>query len=421
MASLCVNFVAKNNKAEHLRGHKMLKHLQSIIKDFDCIPKRLEGIVCQYIMFLMLKSTKHDLRTASRVFGTHESNYSRLLSEPKTRQVARSCLNRAIRRRLTRVKTTDEIFLVIDATFTNRSGKKIQNKRKFRHGGKYFEGHQFTNFVLIINGDIVPLASVPLYSHDHCRELGIKYQSEIEIVTQWIEMLPESGLLPSAVMNRIHVLLDSGYDAKSIQNAINDIGLRFTDSILCERSVNGLPVKEYFKRYRHIPWRTIQVKTGSGVGQKIRKYRVRTAKKAHLKGFGEVTLFCSEKKSRIARKTSRKYFVTNDPRQSTRKAVINYSRRWAIEVWHKTMKQFYGYGDCRCKNFHAVEAHINFALCAYCINSLCEPQLPVEGTTLDQYQTALEWSKAAKVINLFGGREKIKNLAAVERQRVVNG
>lgn len=399
----------------------MLKHLRSIITEFDCVPKRLEGIVCQYIMFLMLKSTKHDLRTASRVFGTDESNYSRMLSAPKTRQVARSCLNRAIRRRLAKIKKTDEIFLPIDATFTSRSGKKIQNKRKFRHGGKYFEGHQFTNFVLIINGDIVPLASVPLYSHEHCKALGIEYQSEIEIVTQWIEMLPESGLLPAEVMNKIHVLLDSGYDAKSIQNAINDIGLKFTATITCERSVNGLPVKEFFKRHRHIPWRTIQVKPGAGVGQKVRKYRVRTAKNAHLKGFGEVTLFCSEKKSRIARKTSRKYIVTNDLSQSTRRAVINYSRRWAIEVWHKKMKQFYGYGDCRCKNFHAVEAHINFALSAYCINGLGDPNLPVHDTTLDQYQTAQDWSQAAKVINLFGGREKIKALAAAELQRVVNG
>lgn len=399
----------------------MLKHLQDIIREFDCVPKRLEGIICQYIMFLMLKSTKHDLRTASRVFGTHESNYSRMLSSPKTRQVARSCLNRAIRRRIEKIKSSDEIFLAIDATFTCRTGKRIQNKRKFRHGGKYFDGHQFTHFVLIVNGDIIPLASVPLYSHEHCKELGIKYQSEIEIVTQWIEMLPKSGLMSPDLLSRVCVLLDSGYDAKSIQNALNENGMKFIASITCERSVNGLPVKEYFWRNRHIPWRTIQVKAGSGVGQKVRKYRVRTARKAHLKGFGEVTLFCSEKKSRSARKTSRKYIVTNDPKISTRKAVINYSKRWKIEVWHKTMKQFYGYGDCRCKSFQAVEAHINFSLCAYCINSLCDPHLPGTGTTIDQYQTGVEWSKAAQVINLFGGRDKIKTLAAAEIRKVVNG
>ncbi|SMF84127.1 transposase, partial [Pseudobacteriovorax antillogorgiicola] len=289
------------------------------------------------------------------------------------------------------------------------------------HGNKYFEGHQFTNFVLIVNGDIIPLASVPLYSHYHCKELGIRYQSEIEIVTQWIEMLPESELLTADILSKIYVLLDSGYDAKSIQNAIQDAGLNFIASITCGRNVNGLPVKDYFRRNRHIPWRTIQMKTGTGIGNRVRKYRARTAKNVHLKGSGEVTVFCSEKRSRTARKTSRKYIVTSDQHLSTRKAVINYAKRWKIEVWHKTMKQFYGYGDCRCKNFRSVEAHINFSLCAYCINSLCDPNLPVAGTTLDQYQACLDWSKAAKVINLFGGREKIKDLAAAEIQKVMNG
>lgn len=143
----------------------MLKHLQDIIQDFDCVPKRLENIVCQYIMFLMLKSTKHDLRTASRVFVTHESNDSRMLSGVKTHQVAGSCLNRAIRRRIRKIKPSDEIFLAIDATFTHRTGKKIQNKRNFRHGAQYFEGHQFTNLVLIVNGDVIPLGrGTPLQS-----------------------------------------------------------------------------------------------------------------------------------------------------------------------------------------------------------------------------------------------------------------
>ena len=109
----------------------MQKHLISIIKDFNCVPKRLQGIISQYIMFLMLKSTRHDLRTASRIFGTHESNYSRMLSGAKTRQIARLCLNRAIRRRIAKINPRDEIYLAIDATFTSRSGKKIENKRKF--------------------------------------------------------------------------------------------------------------------------------------------------------------------------------------------------------------------------------------------------------------------------------------------------
>lgn len=106
----------------------------------------------------------------------------------------------------------------------------------------------------------------PLYSHDDCKEPGIEYQSEIDIVTHWLEMLPDSYLLPPDILRRVCVLLDSGYDAKRIQNVKNDNGMKSIASITCERSVSGLPVKEYFWRNRNIPWRTIQVKSGAGVG-----------------------------------------------------------------------------------------------------------------------------------------------------------
>lgn len=400
----------------------MLKHLQSIIAEFGCVPNRLQKIVSQYIMFLILDCQKHELRTAAKVFGTHESNFSRLLSNVQTRATSRSCLDRAIRRRLAKVKSTSEVFLIIDATLTHRSGKKVKNCQKFRHGGPYIEGHQFTNFILLVDDEIIPLASVPFYSKSHCREVGIHYQTEIELVTRWIEMLPQSGLLPTAIIEKLHFLLDTGYDAKSIQNTISEINAKFTAGITSERNVNGLKVNEYFHRYRHIPWKTIRLKSGNGQGKtKERKFRIRTAGRSHLKGFGEVNVVCSEKQSRNARRMSRKYIVTNDLRQSASKTVRIYAKRWAIETWHKEMKQKFGYGDCRSQAFHAIEAHINFALCAYCLAGLDDPSLPRKRTTLDQYRVSQEWGRAAKVINLFDGRKRLKTLASEELSRVMNG
>ena len=112
----------------------MLSHLQSIIADFETVPKRLQEIVCQYIMFLMLVHKKHELRTSARIFGLHESNYSRMLSHKDMRSIARKSLNRAIRRRLSKIKCRDSIFLIIDATLTKRSGKKVKNSHKFTWG-----------------------------------------------------------------------------------------------------------------------------------------------------------------------------------------------------------------------------------------------------------------------------------------------
>lgn len=401
----------------------MQKHLQAIVAEFNCVPNRLQKIVSQYILFLMLNNKKHELRTASRIFGIHESNYSRMLRNKSSRPMARNCLNRAIKRRLAKVDKVEEAYLIIDATLTGRSGKKLQNRSKFRHGGPYIEGHRFTNFILLIGEEIIPLASVPFYSKAYCTEMGMDYQTEIEMVTEWIAMLPESGLLPEYVLRNLHFLLDTGYDAKAIQNAIQQIKARFTAGISSERNVNGLNVKDYFHRHREIPWRTIRLTGGNGHGNKMdRKFRVRAAQKSHLKGYGEVNVVCSEKTSRSAtRKTSRKYIVTNDLKQSARKTVLVYAKRWSIETWHKEMKQSYGYGDCRSQKFHAIESHINFALCAYNLIGLKDPKLPKRGTTLDQFRSTKEWSQAAKVINLFNGREKLKTLARQELARVVNG
>jgi hypothetical protein len=85
------------------------------------------------------------------------------------------------------------------------------------------------------------------------------------------------------------------------------------------------------------------------------------------------------------------------------------------------MKQKFGYGDCRGQSFTSIEAHINFALCAYCLSGMKDPHLPKRGTTIDQYRVCQEWSHAAKIINLFNGRKKIKTLATEELAKVVNG
>jgi len=336
--------------------------------------------------------------------------------------MSRQCLNRAIRRRLKKVKNTDEIFLIVDATLTHRSGKNIENKHKFRHGSKYVEGHQFTNFVLLVNDEVIPLASVPFYSKSFCRQKGFKYLTEIEMVAEWIEMLPESGLLPKVILEKLHFVLDSGYDAKLIQNVIHDIGAVFTMGLRSDRSVNGLVVKEYFLRNRHIPWKTIHLKSGNGRGtRKKRKFRVRAARRSHMKGFGEVNVVCSEKTSRTAGKRSRKYIVTSKLNQYERESLRIYAKRWSIETWHKDMKQNFGYGDCRSKKFHAIESHINFALCAYVIVGMEEKQLPKKNATIDQFECSKNLNEMARVINLFGGRQRAKELLKTANAAVVNG
>jgi hypothetical protein len=60
---------------------------------------------------------------------------------------------------------------------------------------------------------------------------------------------------------------------------------------------------------------------------------------------GEVVAICSEKTGRGRAKNTRRYLVTSRLSQDGRDLIVTYARRWAIETWHKKMKQDFGMGD----------------------------------------------------------------------------
>jgi hypothetical protein len=190
-------------------------------------------------------------------------------------------------------------------------------------------------------------------------------------------------------------------------------------SVKSDRNVNGKQVKEYFLAHRRIPWKTICLKVSSGPRIKTKRFRARSAGRSYLKGFGKVNVVCSEREKSRDRTSGRRYFVTNNLRQSPRRTIEVYTKRWMIEVWHKKMKQNFGFGDCRSKKFHAVETHINLALCAYILSEAAEEGLPRPGTTLEKYVAAQQWRQASKILNLFGGKQRVKDLAAAEISKII--
>jgi hypothetical protein len=391
----------------------MPEHLKKIITEFDVVPNKILDIFVCYLFYLILDAEKHELRTAAKHFSYHEASYSRLLSSPQALVTAKACLNRAARRRIDKLKTSKDIFLIIDATMIGRSGKKFQNRGKFHSGKKFVDGYKVTNFCLYVDGELIPLACLPHYSRRYCKELGYRYQSEPEMVAYWIEHLGESGLLPQELISKLHFLLDSAYDVKAIQSTIRSIGAHFTMSIKKDRKVNGQQVSEYFRTHRCIPYRTIRLPVGNS-SSKTKKYRIRSAGKSHLKGYGVVCVVSSQKLQSRGTKNSRKFLITSRLNQSARKTVEAYATRWKIETWHRTMKQQFGYGDCRALKFSAVEAHLNLCLLAYQLSRAGLDGLPKPGTTLESYIRAEQWRQAVSGLSKFGGRLKIKSIAAAE-------
>ena len=154
--------------------------------------------------------------------------------------------------------------------------------------------------------------------------------------------------LPQAVF-----LLDSGYDAKEIQRGIREIGAHFVSALKSNRSIQGKQVREYFwSNRRWLPWKSIRLHVGNGGKHSRRKYSIRTATGVNLKGVGPITVVFSKAQSRARRPI--KYLAASDPRMTGRQIVDWYSRRWSIELWHKEIKQNYGFGDCHSSRFSAV-------------------------------------------------------------------
>jgi len=273
---------------------------------------------------------------------------------------------------------------------------------------------------LITENELIPLACLPHYSQAYCKEMGITYQTEPEKVVYWVENLRASGMLPDEVFEKLHFLLDSGYDAKAIQHAIRSIGAHFTMSIKKDRQVNGQPVYEYFRTHRNIRNRTIRFAVGSSsMKTKSTEYRVRSACKSHLKGFGKVCVVSSVKTQRRGLKSARKFIVTSKLSQSPRRTIEVYALRWKIKTWHRTMKQKFGYGDCRVLKFIGIETHLNLCLLAYNLSHSKISGLPKPGTTLESYLAAQQWKRADSALNRFGGKAKIKSIAAAEVQALV--
>jgi uncharacterized protein (UPF0147 family) len=342
----------------------MLNDLRRILSEFKCVPKRLIHVVSSYIFFLTLQTKRHSMRAASQVGNLHESRFCSLLNDPKTPELSRQILNRASRRRLKKIKPVEGRYVIlVDATIKGRRGKKVENVRKHHSGSGFVNGHKFVNFVLFVEGALIPLASIPTYTKQYCRENGIDYESELEIVENWILEFSESRMFSKDQMKQILFLLDSGYDAKKVQRAIRKIGSEFVMALKSNRVVQGKQVREYFRLNRRwLPWKSIRLDVGNGRKTSRRKYSIRTATDVTLKGFGPVTVVCSQAKSRARRPI--KYLVTSDPKFTGRQIVEWYSRRWTIELWHKDMKQNYGFGDCHASRFSAVASHVNLSLTA---------------------------------------------------------
>src|SRR5689334_6960945 len=339
------------------------------------VRQRLERICTSYLLFLMVVTTKHSLQEAARFSGLHPSLFSKMLQAHT--KVAITTLESLSKTQARQFATTLErvnglpwkIVIIIDSTLQHRASLHPENAHTFNHGKGYVIGHQWTNIVLVLNGMLLPLRPIPFYSQRYCREHDLAYQTEHALVVDYLQKLNLEDYIGAYDPREVVVLTDSGYDNKKIQKAIADRQWQFIMALGKTRSVKSetlylttpkskqwCHIATFFRHHRRLKWQTIRITT-NGTKRKRMEFRSRDTI-GYLRYVGRVQLVCSEPRQRPDGR--RKYLACNDMRVTARQIIIGYRLRWAIELFHKTVKQHLGFAEVATSGFDAVMSHVHW-------------------------------------------------------------
>ena len=385
--------------------------LHTWIKRHIAVRWRLRRICTAYLLFLMVATTKHSLKEAARFSGLHPSLFSKLLKSHS--HVAITSLDqlsktqaRKLAKTLQRVRGLPwKILLIIDATIQHRASLHPENAKTFNHGKGYVIGHQWTNIVLVLGHILIPLPPIPFYSKAYCWAQGLPYQSEHQRVVDYLKALDLEAYLGAYDRREVVVLTDSGYDDKQIEQTLAQKGWNVIIALGKTRSVkstprslntpqskHGLHVETFFRRHRRLKWATVRLQT-NGNKRKRMDVRIRHTT-GYLRDVGQVELVCSERRNRPDGR--RKYLACNDLRATARQMVTGYRMRWAVELFHKSVKQYLGFEDVATHGFDAVMSHVHWVYCAYILLHMSPPGLSPGSQRIGDKQRALQQGLADK-------------------------
>jgi Transposase DDE domain len=369
------------------------------------VRRRLTNVCTSYLLFLMVVTRKHSLEEAARFSGRHKSQFSKLLKAHS--KVAVSTLESLSKKQARHVAKARQklhelpwaIAIVVDSTLQHRASLHPENAKTFNHGQGFIVGHQWTNIVLLLNDMLIPLRPIPFYSQRYCRDHKLEYRTEHDLVVDYIQQLQLEEYIGSYDPREVVVLTDSGYDNKKIQKAIAAKQWHFLMALGKTRSVKSAllalttpkskqwcHIATFFRNHRWLKWQTIRTTT-NGTKRKRMEFRTRDTI-GYLRYVGQVQLVCSELRKRPEGR--RKYFACNDMRVTARQIILGYRLRWAIELFHKTVKQHLGFEDVATHGFDSVMSHVHWVYCAYILLSMAPPGVSTGAKSLGDKQRQLQ-------------------------------
>jgi hypothetical protein len=252
-----------------------------------------------------------------------------------------------------RIKAHSVLFLILDDTIIQKTGKKIPGCAWHRdHAQKaYVFGHQWVLFALLYKDFLMPLWA-KLYHPKGTKGCG-PFQTKITMAKRMLQTFR----LP--IPCKVYLLADTWYWAKELAQLCRKYGYHMisqlkTTSVLF---MNGKKTKVTTLSTINSAYREVSVFIyGKNKTLKIARFV------GIIQGLGKVAVVVVKERRK---KTS--YLVSTNLFLSALDIVKYYGKRWKIEQMIKDLKQRLGLGHYQVRNPQAIQRHVALALLSYCI------------------------------------------------------
>jgi hypothetical protein len=251
------------------------------------------------------------------------------------------------------IKTHSVLFLIVDDTICQKSGKKIPGCAWHRdHAQKaYVFGHQWVLFALLYKDFLLPLWG-KLYHPKGTKGCG-PFQSKITMAKKMLQTFR----LP--IPCKVYLLADSWYWAKELAQLCRKYGYHMISQLKTTSVIfmNGEKTKVTTLSDISSAYREVSVFVyGKNKTLKIARFV------GLIQGLGKVAVVVVKEKRK---KDS--YLVSTNLHLSALDIVKYYAKRWKIEQMIKDLKQRLGFGHYQVRNPQAIQRHVALVLLSYCV------------------------------------------------------
>lgn len=277
----------------------------------------------------------------------------------------------------TMLREVQDALLILDDTLALREGKHIEGLG-LHHSAKGLQKGLCAVTALVKAGALSLVFSLRGYKPKKACEVGT-FKSKVALA---LEILEEAFLF---FPRGLTVVMDTWYACAPILNPIQQAGWTFLAAL---------------KQNRYVYWNTVKIAVRLLAKRQLSYTQVQVSKKKRfriasqivwLPQVGRVRLFISRRGS------ERRFFVTNRLDMSESEMVRIYLQRFAIEVFHKDIKQHLGFGEMFMRSWEGVQTHWTILGVAYNLVALSsKPRLKSFRQKIRHFRSTIDYESILK-------------------------